>query len=162
MYLRMPLLGLISFLAASCGTDAVKTPTQPTETSTTSSIAVSTMSSTVVAQPVINSLCPAVAPFNVPMLVVVQPNGFSTFVVTTIRVRFVDTSGASIPQMQLPAPIPTTQFGTALANSRGAQVFPVTLGLGCATGHKGNIDVIVETLDPFGRMVSGRTTVTVR
>jgi hypothetical protein len=163
MFHRMSLLGLIAFLAAACsGTDAGQTPTQPSETSSKLSIAVSTMSSTIVAQPVINALCPVVSPFTLPMVVVVQPSNSIGFVVTTISVRFVDTSGVMIPQMQLPAPMPTTQFGTALDNSRNAQVFPVTLPVGCASGIKGNVQIMVQARDAMGRTASGYTTVTVR
>jgi hypothetical protein len=160
---RISLLVLAAFLGASCGgTDAAPKLTQPTEASGASSVAVSTMSSMAVAERVNNPFCPSVTPFKVPLVIVVQPDGGVGIVVTSIRLRFVDTSGMGAPQVTLPAPVPTTQFGTALTNARSGQVFPVTLGIGCGTGHAGNVQVVVETRDAQGRAGSGRTTVSVR
>jgi hypothetical protein len=76
--------------------------------------------------------------------------------------QFFDTSGNSMPQVTLPAPVPTTQIGTALANARSAQAFAVTLGVGCGTGRKGNVVIVVETRDGLGRIGSGRATVSVQ
>jgi hypothetical protein len=160
---RISLLVVAAFLFASCGgTDAALNLTQPTPSSNSLSVAVSTTSPLAVAERVTNPFCPSVTPFKVPLVIVVQPNGGISVVVTAIRVQFFDTSGTGMPQVTLPAPVPTTQFGTALANARSAQVFPVTLGIGCGTGQTGNVQILVETRDAQGRTGSGRATVSVR
>ncbi len=160
---RISPLVVAAFLGASCGgTDAALNLTQPTESSSESSVVVSTMSSMVVAERVNNPFCPSVAPFNVPLVIVVQPDGGTSVVVTAIRAQFFDASGTGRPQVTLPAPVPTTQFGTALDNARSGQVFRVTLGIGCETGHTGNVQIVVETRDARGRTGSGRATVSVR
>jgi hypothetical protein len=73
----------------------------------------------------------------VPLVVVVQPPTGVSVVVTSIRAQFVDTSGAAAPQVTLPAPVPTTQFGSALEQSRSGQSFSLRIGIGCGTGTTG-------------------------
>jgi hypothetical protein len=163
MRYHISLLVFAAFLAASCdGTDAPPNLTEPTPFSGASKVSVSTTSPFALAQPVSNPLCPSFAPFNVPLVIVVQPDDVGAVAVTAIRIQFVDTSGMSMPQVTLPAPVPTTQIGTDLANARSAQTFPVTLGIGCGTGHVGNVQIFVETHDMQGRTGSGRASVTVR
>ena len=161
---RISLLVIATFLSASCssGPETAQNLTQPTQSSSPLSVAVSTTSSMAVAERVNNPFCPSVAPFKVPLVVVVQPDGGIGVVVTAIRMQFFDTSGAGMPQVTLPAPVPTTQFGTALNNARSGQAFPVTLGIGCGTGRTGTVQILVETRDAQGRIGSGRATVSVR
>jgi hypothetical protein len=160
---RIALLVVTAFLGASCGgTDASPNLTQPTQSSSPLSVAVSTSSPMAVAQHVIGSRCPSFPPFNVPFVIVVRADGVVDAVVTAIRLQFVDTSGFGMPQVTLPAPVPTTQFGTGLASARSGQVFPVTLGIGCGTGHIGSVQILVDTRDAQGRTGSGRATVGVR
>jgi hypothetical protein len=160
---RISLLIVVAFLGASCGgTDATSNLTQPSPSSSPLSVAVSTTSPMVAAQSVNNPFCPSIAPFNVPLVVVVQPTGGISVFVTAIRVQFFDTSGAAAPQVTLPAPVPTTQFGTALDNARSGQVFHASLGIGCGTGHTGNVRILVETRDSQGRTGMGQATVGVR
>jgi len=161
---RISLLVIATFLSASCssGPETAQNLTQPTQSSSPLSVAVSTTSSMAVAERVNNPFCPSVAPFKVPLVVVVQPDGGIGVVVTGIRMQFFDTSGAGMPQVTLPAPVPTTEFGTALNNARSGQAFPVTLGIGCGTGRTGTVQILVETRDAQGRIGSGRATVSVR
>ena len=163
---RISILVVAAFLGASCGgTDAALNLTQPTPSTQASSplsVAVSTTSPFAVAQQVNSPFCPSVAPFNVPFVVVVQPSGEGTVIVTRIRAQFFDSSGTGIPQVTLPAPVPTTQFGTALDNARSPQTFPVTLGIGCVPGRTGDVRIVVETRDSQGRIGMGRATIGVR
>jgi hypothetical protein len=160
---RISLLVVAVSLSASCsGTDAVQSPTQPTESGGALTVGVSTSSPIAVAERASNPFCPSVTPFKVPLVVVVQPTGGVSVVVTSIRLQFFDTSGAAAPQVTLPAPVPTTQFGSALASSRSGQSFPLTVGIGCGTGNQGTMQIVVETRDAQGRTGSGRATVSVR
>jgi hypothetical protein len=157
---RMSLLVVVALLSASCGgTDAVVNPTQPSPITSALSVAVSTTSPITVAQKIQNPFCPSVTPFSVPLVVVVQP---PTVVVTSIRAQFVDTSGAAAPQVTLPAPVPTTQFGSALEQARSGQSFALTIGIGCSTGTTGRVRIFVETRDSQGRTEMGQATVDVR
>jgi hypothetical protein len=168
MQRRMSLLVVVAFLGASCGgTDATSNLTQPSLSSSPLSAAplsaaVTTTSPIITAQRVNNPFCPSVAPFNVPLVVVVQPPGGVSVIVTAIRVQFVDTSGAAAPQVTLPAPVPTTQFGSALENSRSGQAFPLTVGIGCGTGQTGRMRILVDMRDSQGRTGMGQATVSVR
>jgi hypothetical protein len=162
---RISLLVVAAFLGASCGgTDALNLtqPTQSTQSGSPLSLSVSTTSPIAVAQRVDNPFCPSVAPFNVRLGIIVQPNGAVGVVVTAIRVQFFDTSGNGAPQVTLPAPVPTTQFGTALDNARSGQSFPVSFGIGCGTEPTGTAQILVETRDAHGRRGLGRATVSVR
>jgi hypothetical protein len=125
-------------------------------------VSFSAQSSTVFAQPVSNARCPQVAPFNVPFVVVMNPNGTSGVVVTGFQVRFTDTAGNTAPQITLPAPIPVTPFGSALADARGDKFFSLTTGIGCGVGQAGTIVVVVDTADDQGHKGSGRVQFNVR
>jgi hypothetical protein len=160
---RISLLVVAAVLTASCsGTDATQNLTQPTSPVSALSVAVSTTSPIASAQRVSNPFCPSVTPFNVPLVVVVESDDGGTVIVTSIRVQFVDTSGTSAAQVTLPAPVPTTQFGSALDRARSAQSFPVSIGIGCGTGRTGRVQVFVEARDALGRTRSGVATVSVR
>ena len=162
MQLRMSLLVVVAFLSASCGgTDAVVNPTQPSPITSALSVGVSTTSPIAVAQKIQNPFCPSVTPFGVPLVVVVHPPQGVTVVVTSIRAQFVDTSGVAAPQVTLPAPVPTTQFGSALEQARSGQSFPLTIGIGCGTGTTGSVRIFVETRDSQGRTAMGQATVNV-
>ena len=122
----------------------------------------SAQSSTVIAQPVSNARCPQVSPFNVPFVVVMNPNGASGVVVTGFQVQFTDSAGNAAPQILLPAPIPVTPFGSALADARADKFFQLSTGVGCGVGQTGTIVVVVDTADDQGHKGSGRVQFNVR
>lgn len=156
-------LVLAASLLTSCSdTDARVTATGPT-TLAAESPSFNLTSSNVIQQSVRApfSFCPAVAPFIVVLNLGVTAGSISVSVVE-LGVRFVDTSGISTQQITLPAPVPTTQFGTALVQARQTSVFPLAVGLGCGTGVRGTITVVVTTRDQIGRMRTGQVSVLVR
>jgi hypothetical protein len=122
----------------------------------------SAQSSTVFAQPVSNARCPQVAPFNVPFVVVMNSNGATGVVVTGFNVRFTDSAGNSAAEILLPAPIPVTPFGSALADARGDKFFNLSTGVGCGVGQTGSIVVVVDTADDQGHKGSSRLQFNVR
>jgi hypothetical protein len=158
-----PLLVAAASLATSCSdSDPRPDATRPSPFGgLPSAVSVSATSPVATALQVSDPFCPSVTPFNVPLVVVVQPNDGVNFAVTSMRLQFFDTAGNAMPQVTLPAPVPTTQFGSALTEAR-SQTFPVTLGIGCGTGHIGTVRIVVDTRDDHGRSGSGRTTVSVR
>lgn len=79
-----------------------------------------------------------------------------------IRLQFFDTGGLAAPQVTLPAPVMTTQFGTALVQARSARSFALDFSFGCGTGRRGTIVVVVHTQDARGRDHSSRLQVQVQ
>jgi hypothetical protein len=151
-------------LNASCsGTIAHDSPTEPTTVSAASSASFSAAFPTVVAQVVGHSGgCPTVAPFSVPINLVVRVNGGVNVFITQIRMRFTDPSRIEMPQVTLPAPSVTQQFGTNMVMARTTRTFPLTLAVGCGTDRKGTATILIDTRDERGRSESGQVSVAVR
>jgi hypothetical protein len=167
-YARASLLVAALPLAASCSdTDARLSTTQPSVIGT-SPFVVTATSSTAFAQPVADPVCPSVAPFNVPLGVTVTAHGSSVVVITRILVQFTDSMGRQAPQVTLPmlpvtlpAPGPTAQFGVT-SQSAFVRTFPFAFGIGCGTGTRGTVVIIVQGSDHRGRAVAEQVTVPVR
>jgi hypothetical protein len=167
LFTRAMFLVLVSGLAASCSdTDARLGMTEPTGIGM-STLKVAATPATSRAQPVDNPVCPAVAPFKVPLTVVVSTDGSSVFI-SSIRAEFTDTSGRQAPPLTVPmppvtlqAPGPTPQFGTPTA-ALFERTFPIVFSIGCGTGTTGTVVIVVDGSDHRGRRFSARTTVTVQ
>lgn len=159
-------LVLAAFLVTSCGdTGARMTATAPTAVTTTDSpsftLASSSVSGRSASAATTFSFCPFGAPLTVGLFLGVTAGSVSLTVVQ-LGVQFVDTSGISTPQITLPAPVPTTQFGTALVQARQTGIFPLNVGLGCGTGVRGTVVVVVIARDQFGRPLTGQTSMMLR
>jgi hypothetical protein len=149
-------------LAATSCSDVSMNSTGPTKVESSSTVSVNALSNSVIAEVVNHPVCPSVAPFNVPFGIVVRGTGVAGLVVTRIQMQFTDSAGAQMPPITLAAPLPITQFGTALAASRDDQRFSLSMGVGCGVERRGIIMVEVETRDPQGRRGTGRVSVSVR
>jgi hypothetical protein len=142
-------LGVVLLTTSCSDTDADRSTIGPS-TVDSMSLEVKPTSTTAFAQPVSNARCPGVAPFNVAFGLSVRTTGWSSVIVTGVRAQFTDTTGVQAPQVTLPAPGPTQIFGTP--NPSGSEhTFPLILGIGCGTGHRGTLIVIVDTSDGRGR-----------
>ena len=157
----LPLFAIGLLFAASCSTDAQLDLSTPTPIGADSQPTFTASQSVVSAQAVRDPFCPTVNPFSVPINLVVQA-GEVGLAVMQISARFTDTVGMQAPQVTLPAPVPTTQFGSALVAARSQRTFPLILGIGCGTGHIGTVVIFVDTRDDRGRTRSGQVTVVVR
>lgn len=157
-------LVVAALLVTSCGdTDSRMNATGPT-TLAAESASLNLTSSTISMKPghTTFSFCPVVAPVTLVLNLSVTAGVVGVSVVE-LGFQFVDNSGTSAaPQVTLPAPVPATQFGSALVQARQTRVFPLTVGLGCGTGQRGTITVIVVTRDQNGRMTTGRVSALVR
>jgi hypothetical protein len=166
-YPRASLLIVTLVLSASCSeTDSHSTPTQPARISR-STLVVEAASPTV-AQPVDNSSCPSVAPFNVPMSITVRITGSSTAVINQIGSQFTDSTGRQAPQVTLPMlPVtlpalgPTIQFGVPTSQLL-VRTFTFNPGIGCGTGNQGTAIVTVDAIDDTGRHLTQQVRVAVR
>jgi hypothetical protein len=155
-----------AFLATSCSdTDARVTATGPTSlTSQSATFQSATLDVTVpgaVSQTGRMVSCPASPPFTALVNLSVRAGDVRVTVVE-ISLLFVDASGVRAPQVTLPAPVMTTQFGSALIEARSSRTFPLTLGLGCGTAPRGTVTVIVVTRDAGGRVTTGQVSTTLR
>lgn len=158
-------IGLVAAgLTASCsGTMKPDSPTQPTELSAGPSASFSTATPAVVAQSVGQTGgCPSIAPFSVPIHLVVRVNGGVNVFITQIRMQFTDPFRIQMPQVTLTAPTLTKQFGTNLVEARSARTFPLTLAVGCGTDRRGTALILIDTRDALGRSQSGQVSVAVR
>ena len=161
LYARASLLLLVVLFITSCSdTDASRVTTGPSSVGL-ASLEVQPTSATALAQPVGNAFCPSVAPFNVPFGLSVRTTGSSSARITGIRAQFTDTSGVRAPQVTLPAPGPTPVFGNEMP-AGSVQTFPLILGIGCSTGNRGTLIIIVDTSDGRGRRSAQQVTIAVR
>jgi hypothetical protein len=88
--------------------------------------------------------CPHVHPFRVPFNLIIQAAGDVTVSLTEVRMQFTDNFGVTAPQVTLPAPVLTRQFGTALVLARSERTFPLDFSFGCGTGRIGTIVIQVR------------------
>jgi hypothetical protein len=164
-HLTLALSLIAVLLAVSCSDSSL--PTTPTtfgpagSSSSPANVSISALSDNIVAQPVAGGFCPAVSPFSVPFIVVVNSNGDAGVVVTQFHMQFTDIAGTHMPSVTIPAPVPTQEFGTELTQARDLR-FPLSLGVGCGGGRAGTIVVGFDAHDRSGHMSSGQTRITVR
>ena len=145
-------LVLSAFLASACD-DTKNTVAAPT-TINAAGVSATVTTGSAVAAPSVSGTCPA---FTIPLSLVVQ-SGVSAVTVTEVAARFVDSRGTAMPQVTLPAPIPTTQFGSELIDARSARTIQIMLPIGCTSDRAGTVVVLVTTRDRHGR--TNTTTVT--
>jgi len=115
--------------------------------------------STVTAQLVSGGNCPLIQPLRARLALTVLADDDVTLFLDEVRMQFVDAGGVAAPQVTLPAPQLTTQFGTALVQARSSLMFPLDLAFGCGTGRTGTIVIVVHGRD--GRGVERSTNVRV-
>jgi len=160
--------GVLAFLGAAVIATACSDTDARLATMTPSPLALSTASvsaspSVVSAELVSNPRCPGLPPFRAQFHLNIQAGDEKALLITDFRMRFVDTSSVQAPQVTLPAPVPTVQFGSMLVEARSARTFPVSVGLGCGDiGRSGTIIVIVDGRDGHGRPQSLQASVAVR
>ncbi|MCA1651567.1 MAG: hypothetical protein LC753_15265, partial [Acidobacteria bacterium] len=91
----------------------------------------------------------------------VRASGLSVSL-TEVSLRFVDSLGVTAPQITLPAPVLTRQFGSLLVQAQSARTFTIDFRFGCGTGRIGTIVVDVKAKDKKGRSHSGEVRLSVR
>jgi len=142
---------LAAWMAACTSTEPGVSDTRPSAIGVGSSAQMEVVPAVVTARPNARVSCPDNPPFLGSISVNIRP-GVSAITLTDVRLRFTDTTGAfSAPQVTLPAPVPTQQFGSGLVAARTVAQFPFSFGFGCGTGRTGTLVVIVVTTDDRGR-----------
>jgi hypothetical protein len=98
----------------------------------------------------------------VPINLVVRVNGGFNVFITQINMQFTDPFRIVAPQVTLPAPVLTKQFGTNLVMARSTRTFALTFPVGCVTDRTGTATLLIDTQDEQGRRQSGQVSVSVR
>lgn len=151
-----------SLLTSGCSdTDALVTATGPTSPQFVGSAFASIRPSLLSAQFVGEAACPEVQPLHVRANLTVFADEVS-FLLTEVRMQFFDTFGITAPQITLPAPVLTREFGTALVLARSARTFPLDFRFGCGTHRIGTLVVLVRGRHGDGRDDSTEIRVGVR
>ena len=90
------------------------------------------------------------AAFTIPLSLTVQA-GATAVAVTNVSAQFLGSTGVTMPQVTLPAPVPTVQFGSALVGAKSVRTIPLMLPIGCVADRTGTVVVLVSTRDNQGR-----------
>ncbi len=157
---RASLLAAAVLLTTSCSDTDARLTTGPSSVGAASLEIVPT-ASTAFAQPAGDPACPGVPPFNVAFGFSVKTTGWSSVIVTRLRAQFTDSSGVRAPEVTLPAPGPTPIFGDSMLPG-ASHTFPLILAIGCGTGARGTLIVVVDASDGGSRRGSGQIAIAVR
>jgi hypothetical protein len=142
-----------SLAAAGCSkSDEDVTLTGPSALQVGSGAEIATLTPTVTAIQLSGTArCPDVHPLRIRPNLTIRSVDEDTLFINEIRMRFTDRFGVTAPQVTLPAPVLTTQYGTALINAREARTFPLDFNFGCGTGRTGTLAVLIVLRDGRGR-----------
>jgi hypothetical protein len=92
----------------------------------------------------------------------VEAKGELALSLRQVQMTFTDTTGLTAPQVTLPAPVMTTQFGSTLVEARSQRTFPFTFPFGCNTRRTGTLVLVVVVRDEVGRETTAEMRVPVR
>jgi hypothetical protein len=169
MFNRSAVLAIVAgaVLTTACSDDQVVLTTGPTAVLAAGPISTDSFAlvepGTLVGQ-LVNSSdgCPRVHPFRAPLNLTIRAHGDLALTLEEVRMRFVDAGGIAGPQVTLPAPALTVQFGTALVKARSARTFPFDFRFGCGTRRAGTIVVVVGVRNERGRVETADLRVSVQ
>src|SRR5688500_13001712 len=148
---KFALAVLAAAMAGCTSTEPGVSDTRPSAFGVGSSAAMEVVPAVITARPNSRVSCPESPPFVGSLSVNIRA-GVSALTLSEVRLRFTDTvGGLSAPQITLPAPIPTQQFGSTLVAARAGTSFPFSFAFGCGSGRNGTLVVIVVTTDDRGR-----------
>ena len=142
-------LVLFVFLVTACD-DAKNTVAAPTSFNA-AGVSASVTAGAAIVDPNAGGGCA----FTIPLALSVAAS-LAAVEITGVTARFVDRSGISMPQVTLPAPLPTAQVGSDLVAARSVRTIPLILPIGCVADRAGTVVVVLTTRDRRGH---GNTTV---
>lgn len=139
---------LVSILVTACTDgDARLNPVEPGITTQASTFglrpSIGLGSSVLSSQLASDARCPEVPPFFVPFAVTVGAGPDADVALDAVRLRFADVVSVA-PQVVLPQPSLTTQFGSTLVSARSSRTFPFLFRFGCGTARTGTLIIIVD------------------
>jgi hypothetical protein len=138
---------LVSVLVTACTDgDARLSPIEPSIT-TASNVglrpSIGLASSVLSSQRAHDPRCPEVPPFFVPFSLTVGAGSDADVALDAVRLRFADVVTVA-PQVTLPQPSLSTQFGSTVVSARSSRTFPFLFRFGCGTGRTGTLIIIVD------------------
>lgn len=107
------------------------------------------------------STCPVVPPFVGSLSMNVQAVDFPLSL-SLVRMTFTDSAGLQAPEVTLPAPVMTRQFGSTLVEARSQRSFSLRFPFGCDTSRTGTLLVVVVVSDGDGRETTRQMRLPVR
>jgi hypothetical protein len=155
-------LAVLLGLLGSIGCDTEPGALNPTPLSSTLSTSVNVQPSVVAAESISSPSCPTLPPFAGSVSVNVKATGEIGVSLQRVQMTFTDTVGLTAPQVTLPAPVLTRQFGSTLVEARSQRTFPFTFPFGCNTRRTGTLVVVVTVNDDHGRETTTEARVPVR
>ena len=142
VFSALPTFVLSTFFVIACD-DAKNNVAAPT-TFDVAGVSASVTAGAAIADPNAGAACAA---FTIPLSLVVQ-GGANAVAITSVTAQFLPNGGMPMPQVTLPAPVPTVQFGSALTDAK--QTIPLLLPVGCVVNRTGTVVVLVSTRDGHG------------
>jgi hypothetical protein len=149
-------------LAVTIGCDTEEGVLHPTPLGTNLSTTVSVQPPIVTARPIGQPSCPTVPPFVGAVSLNVQAPPDRPLSIRQVRMTFTDSAGVTAPQVTLPAPVMTQQFGSALIDARSQRTFPLTFPFGCGTRRTGTLVIVVVIGDEQQQETTAAVRVPVR
>jgi hypothetical protein len=161
--LRFAVVLMLAAIAPGCSdVDARFAATGPTGVGGASSLMAEIAPSLISSRPTGRSSCPDFSPFLGSLSLNVRTGIDFGVRLFEVRLQFTDIDGITAPEVTLPAPVLTKQFGSTLIAARSSRSFPFSFGLGCFTRHTGTLVVIITTVDDRGREDVNRVPVRVQ
>jgi len=156
-------MAMVIFATAACdGNGSGQRVVNPTPIATAgASRSFSIQPSDVATETVTNSACPALPPFVGSLNMNVQAVD-SPLSLSLVRMTFTDAVGLQAPEVTLPAPVMTRQFGSTLVEARSQRTFSFTFPFGCNTSRTGSLLVVVVVSDADGRQTTREMRLPVR
>ena len=152
------LLGLV----VTAGCDTEPGALNPTPLRSSVSTIVNIQPSVVSAESIDRPSCPTLPPFAGSLSLIVLATGEEALAVRQVQMTFTDTTGLTAPQVTLPAPVLTRQFGSTLIEARSQRTFPLVFPFGCGTLRTGTLVVVVVVGDDQQRETTREMRVAVR
>lgn len=138
---------LVSVLLTACTDgDARLSPLEPGITTASASglrPSIGLGSSVLSSQHAADARCPEVPPFFVPFALTVGAGSDADVALDAVRLRFADVVSVA-PQVVLPQPSLTTQFGSTVVSARSSRTFPFVFRFGCGSARRGTLIIIVD------------------
>lgn len=106
--------------------------------------------SILVPQPDRRTSCAASQAFTIPLDLSVRAGALDVSL-TDVTMGFTSAAGIPMPQVTLPAPVLTTQFGSMLIAARSQRTIPLVVPIGCTAETTGTLVIFVGTRDDHGR-----------
>jgi hypothetical protein len=148
-------LVLSAFLVTACDDDAksnvpggrggASLVTAPTSFNV-AGVSANVTAGSAIADPNAGGTCTALT---IPLQLSVQA-GAAAVAITEVTARFITSASTSMPQVTLPAPVPTVQFGSGLIEAKSVRTIPLMLPIGCVVEPAGTVVVLVSTRDRHG------------